>query len=76
MGKIMAQIMKREVSNLVPLIFVRLLLKRTEPMMNARLRQPLAPLRGENVRAGGITSTMLNILEEWTPNLIEQINIA
>jgi hypothetical protein len=36
----------------------------------------LAPLRGKDVRAIGVTSTMVKILKEGTPGLIEQVDIA
>src|SRR5690348_16183814 len=72
----MPQIVKREVSTLLPLIFVCLLFQGTEPMVNADFCQLLAPLRGKDIGALWIASTVLKILEEWSPSLVDQIDVA
>src|SRR5260370_3301704 len=76
MGEIMAQVMERKVSNLVPLIFVCSLFEGTEPMMNTSFRQSLVSLRGEDIGTVWIASAMLKIFKEWTPSLIKQVDIA
>src|SRR5713226_7592219 len=45
-------------------------------MVNACLRQLQISLRGEEVGALRIASTMFSILEEWSPGLVEQINLT
>ena len=69
--KIMAQVVEREVSDLLPLILVCLLLEATEPMVNTRFRQSLAPLRCKDIGTLWITPTMLKIRKEQSSGLIE-----
>lgn len=45
-------------------------------MVNTRFPQLLVSLRGEDIATNRITSTMLKILKEGTPGLIEQVDIA
>lgn len=72
----MAQVMEREVRNLFPLIRCGSLFERSKPMMNARFCELLVALRSKKIRTFWIASTMLKILEERSPGLIEQINLT
>src|SRR5258708_34064698 len=75
MSKVMAQIMEREVSNLLPLVLACSLFECSKPMMNARFRQSLVALGGEDVRTFRIATAMLKILKERSPALIKQVNL-
>src|SRR5689334_3696546 len=68
--------MKRELSNLVPLLVVRLSFESTKPMMNACFRKPLVALGSKDIETCWITRSVLKVLKERTPGLIEQINSA
>jgi carboxylesterase type B len=66
MRKIVAQIMKREVSDQLPLLVVGLTFEATEPLVNPIFSEPRAPLGGKDVGIGALTSAMLEVVIQGT----------
>lgn len=66
MGEVMAWVVKGNVSNHIPFLLRCLLLERAEPLMNAKFGQVGATLGGEDIWAGFIAATVLEIeVEGW-----------
>src|SRR5947209_18479587 len=76
MRKIVAQIMKREVSDQLPLLAVSVPFEATEPLVNAIFGETRTPLGGKDIRAALLAPAMLEILKERTACLVQQIDVT
>src|SRR5579863_4326544 len=68
--------MKGEVGDEFPLLPVGLPFEGAEPMVNAIFCETWASLRGEDVGALCITTTMLDVVIQGTTYFIQQINVS
>src|SRR5207237_10558904 len=76
MRKIVAQLMKREVSDQLPLLAVSVPFEATEPLVNAIFGETRTPLGGKDIRAALLAPAMLEILKERTACLVQQIDVT
>ncbi len=76
MCEIVPQIMKREVSNQLPMILVRLAFEGAEPVMDACLGELGMTPRREDIRADLIAPAVPKIVIEGASRLIEQVDVT
>src|SRR6266567_992581 len=74
--KIVAQIMKREVSDQLPLLVVGTPFEATEPLVNAIFGETRTPLGGKDIRAGMLTPAVLEVVVQGTARLVQQIDVT
>ena len=68
--------MESEGADEFPLLLIGLLFERAEPVVDAILRQPLAPLGGKDIRTGLVTASMLEVVIQGTSGLVQEIDVA
>ena len=76
MRKIVAQIMKREVSDQLPLLVVGTPLEALEPLVNAIFGETRTPLGGKDVGTGALTPSMLEVIIQGTARFVQQIDVT
>src|SRR6266487_515769 len=68
--------MEREGAGEFPLLLIGLLFECAEPVVDTILRQPLAPLRGKDIRTTLVTASVLEVVIQGTPGLVQEIDVA
>src|SRR2546423_15156846 len=76
MRKIVAQIMKREVSDQLPLLAVSVPFEALEPLVNAIFGETRTPLGGKDIWAGALTPAVLEVVVQGTACLVQQIDVT
>src|SRR5438874_6844496 len=76
MRKIVAQIMKREVSDQLPLLAVSVPFEATEPLVNPIFGETRTPLGGKDIWAGALTPAVLEVVVQGTACFVQQIDVT
>src|SRR5258708_30675748 len=76
MSKVVAQVMKRHIGDQLPLVLGGMPLEGPKPVVNTRLGELLMALRGKDVGAFSLSSTVQQIVMKWPTCFIEQIDVA
>ena len=73
MRKVVTQIMKRDISNRLPLLLCRTPLEDTKSVVNTSLRELWRTLRGENVRTLSVSASMQQIVVKRPTYLVQEL---
>src|SRR5436190_9344721 len=76
MRKIAAQIMKREVSDQLPLLAVSVPFEALEPLVNPIFGETRTPLGGKDIWAGALTPAVLEVVVQGTACFVQQIDVT
>src|SRR6266849_3251631 len=74
-GKIMTQVMKADIGDLLRFLWCCPLFERTKPMMEPCFAQTGTALRREDIGTPLITTPLLEVGIEGTPRFVHQVNV-